>query len=527
MAASIPSTRSSSQTPLWIYLHFPLLPLEMLYCDDTPGPAVLLDQRQSRLHLCNDKAKDRGLKQGMAIATACSLCPEVQIFSRQKHRESQQLEALAIWAGKFSAQICLQPEDGLLLEIASMLHYFQGLKVLQQQLQQQLTRFGFSIQWATGHTPLAARLLARNGTFIGQNKNQHLARLGQLPTDCLELDEKSSERLIGMGFFQLQQLLSVPRNELASRLGPELVNKIDRIIGQQADPLCYFELPLHFSRQLDLSHEVENSEALLFPLRRMLGGLEGYLHSRQLRTQQLTLTLVKRGSAADHQHDYHKVDNQPFGKRNFNNHRAGNSSINGRGQRVTVKHHNGEHRAEAWLELWRLRIERLTIKQPVIALRLEASHFREKENRNHNLFIQENPEEPPAHLLSRLQTRLGESSLHRLALVADHRPEKSWKTLSLNQQLLQQSTHQEKIKSRTEEKPGRPNWLLEKPQPLQAHQLTQQNITIETGPERIVSGWWDETPIRRDYYIARWPDGRLGWLYRDDKGMWFVHGWFG
>ena len=508
MISTDSSVIPSSPSALWVYLHFPLLPLEMLYCDDDPGPAVLLDHRQSRLYLCNDKAKERGLKQGMAIATACSLCPEVQLFSRQKHRESQQLEALAIWAGKFSAQICLQPEEGLLLEVASMLHYFQGLKELQLQLQQQLTIIGFSIQWATGHTPLAARLLARNGSFIGYSKNQHLIRLGQLPVISLELDDKTSERLIGMGFFQLQQLLDLPRNELAPRLGPELVNKIDRIIGKQPDPPCYFKPPRHFSRQLDLSHEVENSEALLFPLRRILGELEGYLHSRQLRAQQLALTLMEREPAAFKQN--------------------GNHCVKDPGQRVIVKHHSGEHRAEAWLELWRLRMERLTIQQPVIALRLEASYFREIENGNQNLFIQEQSEEPPTHLLSRLQTRLGESSLHHLALVADHRPEKSWRALTLNQQQFpQKNNHEDKIEGRTERKTGRPNWLLATPQAVPGYQIEQQRISIEKGPERIVSGWWDDTPIRRDYYIARWPDGRLGWLYRDDKGMWFVHGWFG
>ncbi len=502
-ASSHGSTAAPTTPPvLWLYLHFPLLPLEMLYSEESPGATALLDERQARLWLCNPQARAEGLRPGMAIATAGSLCPGVTLLSRQPQREPQQLQSLALWAARFSAQISLQPSDGLLLEIGSMLDYFRGFELFQQCLQQQLSELAFSSQIATGNTPLMARLLARNGGFIGHTRAQHLEQSGSLPVSALELDGKTTERLIGMGLTQLQQLLTLPRNELASRLGPELLTRIDRLTGQHADPPRYFTPPQRFSQRLELLHEVDTSTALLFPLRRLLAALAGYLHRRQLQAEQLHLALRQRPHA-----DAAAPE-----------------------QTISLKHSAGEHRAEAWLELWRLRLERLTLQQPVIALRLTACHFRQRQDHHQELFAQplmrsdggadSAPQLTPEQLLSRLQTRLGDTAIDRLGLAADHRPERSWQRLPADQPLP--ATDDPLAAGQ----PGRPNWLLEPPQPLPGQQVGAQ-IQLLKGPERIVSGWWDGAPVRRDYYTGRWPDGRLGWLYRDDRGGWYVHGWFG
>jgi protein ImuB len=49
--------------------------------------------------------------------------------------------------------------------------------------------------------------------------------------------------------------------------------------------------------------------------------------------------------------------------------------------------------------------------------------------------------------------------------------------------------------------------------------------------ERLESGWWDEGEggamgdLRRDYFIARNPQGQRAWIFRDAAG-WFLHGLF-
>jgi len=67
-------------------------------------------------------------------------------------------------------------------------------------------------------------------------------------------------------------------------------------------------------------------------------------------------------------------------------------------------------------------------------------------------------------------------------------------------------------------------------------------LTLESGPERIESGWWDNRPIARDYYIARARNGTRLWIYHERPGCtrgrargtspprspprWFLHGLF-
>jgi protein ImuB len=67
---------------------------------------------------------------------------------------------------------------------------------------------------------------------------------------------------------------------------------------------------------------------------------------------------------------------------------------------------------------------------------------------------------------------------------------------------------------------------------------------LESGPERIETGWWDNRPIARDYYVAHAPNGTRMWIYReragftrgrarsrtapasDSRPQWFLHGLF-
>jgi protein ImuB len=74
----------------------------------------------------------------------------------------------------------------------------------------------------------------------------------------------------------------------------------------------------------------------------------------------------------------------------------------------------------------------------------------------------------------------------------------------------------------------RPVWLCPNGgQPLPADMPTRW--LIESGPERIESGWWDGKDVARDYYIVRAAHGARWWVYRDRRPphRWYLHGWFG
>jgi protein ImuB len=48
------------------------------------------------------------------------------------------------------------------------------------------------------------------------------------------------------------------------------------------------------------------------------------------------------------------------------------------------------------------------------------------------------------------------------------------------------------------------------------------------GPERVETGWWRGTDVRRDYYLVETPAGERFWLFRTaEADAWFLHGVFG
>jgi len=73
--------------------------------------------------------------------------------------------------------------------------------------------------------------------------------------------------------------------------------------------------------------------------------------------------------------------------------------------------------------------------------------------------------------------------------------------------------------------------LLRRPQRLivgEGVPRLQGELEMRAGPERIETGWWDGSEVRRDYYVAANARGERFWIYREhrDPGAWYLHGVF-
>jgi protein ImuB len=124
-----------------------------------------------------------------------------------------------------------------------------------------------------------------------------------------------------------------------------------------------------------------------------------------------------------------------------------------------------------------------------------------------------------------------------LAPRAEHRPEHAWTSAA-----VADAGKVAGVAGTTRGKPPypaqspharpRPAWLLERPRALitrDAQPLHHGPLTLLAGPERIQSGWWDNRPVARDYFVARNPLGETCWIYRELSASrrWFLHGVFG
>lgn len=455
-------------------IHFPDLALHHLArgVSDSTRPMALIDGHPLMIRQCNEAAGSAGVVPGQRLATATALCDSLLCYPMPD--ETPMLESMAQWAYGLSGQVMLFPPHTLVLEVRSMLRLFGGLPAWIAALEQGLAALQLPARWALSETPLAAALLAQAGQHEPKPRPVREA-LEPLPLSAWALPGEAEPRLAGMGVRDGKALLALPRAELGQRFGAELLLYLERLLGERPDPRSHFVPPEHYQRRLEMMEEIETVAVLRFPLNRLFLELAEVLRRRQLAATHLQLSLRHR-------------------------HRPATELI--------LRPAGPEHRAEVWMTLCQLQLERLVLYEPVMALELSAPTLLPLELEGGTLLAGSRPDRAARDLLAQLQARLGTERIYSLQTVAEGRPE-----LAQRRCLPGQGKGQDDL-------PERPPWLLPEPVPV-----ARAGLTLVSGPERIETGWWDEHPVARDYFVAEDGAGRRMWLFRDGRG-WFVHGWF-
>jgi len=473
----------------WLYLHLPQLQLDH-YRAASPAatPMALSLGTPPLIHQACPVATAHGIRPGQALATAQALCPSLQVRPDNSDHQERLLLQIAQLIDQHTAPLSLYKPDGLLINGAAMEKLYGDITALRQQVWEQTRRLSLQCQTGTGLTPRMARLLARHHQRPGQDSHnqtpeQMLSALAALPVSAAQWPAKTTERLLRMGLRTLGDVMAQNRGELTRRFGQALVEDLQLIRGERADPQITWQPPVIFDQHLELMQEIHNTSALAFPLQRLVQALTDFLRLRQSMTDSLLLVL--------------RHPDEPATRLRLHTTEAGSNSA-------------------AFMELIRLRLERLTLNDSVTALRLRATRLLPLTSQPGDLFSATGPRQHQTPLLVRLGTRLGENRVQQLSLHGDHRPEHAWQWLSIPH------AHKHKTMAAPNDLPPRPLWLL--PQPLP---LGQTPVRWLSGPERIQTGWWDQQPVQRDYYTGRFADGATGWLFRAPGGSWFVHGWFG
>ncbi|MFC6685362.1 Y-family DNA polymerase [Marinobacter koreensis] len=321
----------------------------------------------------------------MRLKTAVTLAPELGIVRAQPEQDARILEDQARWLYRYAAHITLVSPDGLLAEIGSLQKLYGGLPAVWQTVEQALDEHRLTAWAATGHTPLAARLIARAGKGECTGDRGHILRtLETMSLATAEFDAKTCTRLQRLGLNTLGEVFALPAPELARRLSPEILAHIQKIRGTRPDPQAPWQPPHSFRQQADFVQEIEHSQGLLFPLQRMLSELEDDLCWRQQDTDSLHLILQHR----------HEEDT-----------------------RLRIRTSGPEHRADGFLNLIRLRLEQQPLRAPVVALVLSVKRFigREAPAGQDLLGKSQDLNEAWHTLISRLQARLGDHALKRLS----------------------------------------------------------------------------------------------------------------
>src|SRR5437879_5561570 len=140
---------------MWIAIRLPRLPLEIfLRGSSTPEPFAV--EERHCVFACDRKAFARGIRAGMAVATALALAPALRVAPRDPATETEALLGVAGWAAQFAPGVALEFPDGVLLEVSGSLKLFGGLESLLGRLRRGLAEMGWSSVLAGAPTPRAA-----------------------------------------------------------------------------------------------------------------------------------------------------------------------------------------------------------------------------------------------------------------------------------------------------------------------------------------------------------------------------------
>lgn len=479
---------------LWCALYLPDLALQVFTrgrSDHAPLAVLGPRPRQRVVGVC-PAAVACGVEPGLGRAAALALAPTLLLVDRDPRLEHAALAEVASWAARFTPSISLDT-SAVLLEVQASLRLFGGLPPLCDAILGGLGELGFDARLAVAPTPLAARWLARFAPGCQVWEGPALAAaIDALPLAALAdgggLDATTLELLSGVGAACLGDVRRLPRSGLARRQARQVIDLLDRACGHTPDPRPWFASPERYTSRLPLPAPTDQVDSLLFGLRRLLGGLSGWLEARHGGLEAFTLVL---------EHERNK--------------------------------HESETRIEIILGalcrdmarcqlLAREHLSRLPLVAPVEALRLEADSPQPLAPARADLFDGDSGRQAdPGLLLATLKARLGDDAVRCLAVHSDHRPEQAWR---------HHAPLQSPPRAQADHPAPRPLWLLAPPRPIP--QPTP--AALLSGPERIESGWWDgdAADVCRDYYVARRPDHSLVWVFRDRRAPhgWFLHGYF-
>lgn len=466
----------------WACLLLPHLALDAVLrrhpTADAPLVLVTGPTQRRVLHAVNPAARALGLCPELSLTAAQALAGGFTAVEYDPASTERCRQLLAGWAYRFSSQVSTVFPQAIVFEIGQSMALFGPWPRFEAQLREELDGLGFQHRIVAAPNPVAARILANVHDGLGVDDDVLDRALGQVPIDRAGLDTETATALSRMGLRQLRQVFALPREAITRRFPKHVLPHLDALRGIQPFPLTYYEPPDWFDARIEFEQEVESSQALLFPLRRLTADLAAFLSGRDGGVQRFVMRL---------EHD-----------------RCENSE-------VAVGLLTPERDATMLFELARGRLEQAQLPAAVRGLRLMARELPPFVPASRDLFDARPQQAVPwEQLRERLRARLGDDAVEGLAVQADHRPELAT-ALTTNR--------------RTSEPPRnpRPGWLLHRPIPLRGY-----GLRVLFGPERIESGWWDGGDVRRDYYVVETAEGQRAWAFcvAGEREPFMLHGWF-
>lgn len=353
---------------------------------------------------CSHDVAERGVAPGMRLAEAEGLCSAPRgsrrpRFVRHILEEDQKgLRELAAWCQEFSPIVGIEGADSLILDVTGCTHLFGGEPGLVQQVQHGLMQRGFRVVLALADEVGAAWAFAHYARYTGScivPTSQQSQRLAAFPVAALRLPEHALDKLRALGLCRIEQLQALPRSSLPSRIGSEVLLRLDQAMGDAPELILPVRPPALVTARMTLPTSTANRETLGFVLRSLIDQIVTRLTDRCEGVQQLEV----------------RMDCGPDAVTTF---------LAGTAQPSACPNH--------LTELILTRLEQTVLLGEVQAVQLTVNHSGPLEVRQRQLFEQDDHEtlrRELMRLVDRLSNRLGKERVARPRIYPDILPERA------------------------------------------------------------------------------------------------------
>lgn len=429
-------------------------------------------------------------------------------------RDQEHLRRLAWQCEEFSPLVGLEEVErpgSLLMEITGCGAYFQGEENLCRGLFDRMRQAGFFPRIGVADTLGAAWAVAhfvrspQAHTIIPPGRQQQA--LQSLPLEALRLSTQVLHKLHTLEIRTINPLLQLPRQDLPSRFGVELLQRLDQALG--------------------------TVDELIVPERRREPLLESWQNDVRVPAMQVLEQIVPRLLRRLAERLQARGEGFACVAGRF---RGESGTV----AELTVKLIRPSADVRHLLELLQLQSQRIRMPEELIGLDLDVTESRPLTRTTHSLWTQSSlaTDSERLQLIERLSSRLGLEAVVVPMLRAEEQPELSFQYVAAIP-IAEPSTRDTSFCADLSCL-ARPLWLKRQPTPVEVTLTAPQGLPARLawagtvwpiawawGPERITTGWWRGPQVRRDYYQVELLDGRRLWLFCDwSRRQWFLHATF-
>jgi protein ImuB len=520
------------------------------------GPLAVVGEARGALVLTSldAAAEAEGLRRGMALGDARAICPGLLTRPHEPRRSADTLAALRRWAGRFSPWVAEEGTEGLVLDVTGCAHLFGGEAGLVAAVEAGAAALGLTVRigladtlgaaWAVAHYAGTTAAPAHAGDAIDQEARATRSRasrrrwerdgappaqgaqgrgivppggvraaIGPLPVAALRLSPEAVAALQGRGLRRVEDLARLPRAQLARRIGPEVVARLDQALGQAPEPVSPASPAARFAVRLTCPEPIGTESDVLAGLDRLLAPLCARLAAAGQGARRVRLTLVRvDGSATEVEAGLARPADTP----------------------------------EAIRPLLALRLGAVDAGFGIEVLRLAATAVEPRPRAEHRgqlvasaaarRRVAATDDAALSDLLGRLGARLGLEALTRLHPAESHIPEKSTTVMAAGFTPPAGTWPRPAAPRPLRLFPPEPALPEDGGNPPRAFRWRRRRWACRAaeGPERIAPEWWLDDPAwrsgARDYWRVETETGERLWLYEAKGGEapagWFVHGAF-